>query len=96
LIEGTVVNSGTFELKEDATSKYFECQTNGSFSYGGIDLSVFSGNGWVKTLTGDLDADEGDTVDSASSLSFSGGALTVTMTANDKLREMIITEGVQQ
>ena len=95
-LEGTVINSGTFELKEDSTGKYFECQINGTFSYGGVDLSAFSGNGWVKTLTGDLSGDEGDTVDNATNVAYSGGKLTVTMTTGQKLRELIITQAEEQ
>ena len=88
---GVFINSGSFRVKEDSTSKYIECVTNGTISYD-ADLSDYIGNGYVKILQGDLSTDQGDTVDNASSLSFSGNKLTITMTANQKLRKLIITK----
>jgi len=86
------IESGTFRYSEDSTGKYIDCVTNGviSDSYG-VDGST--GNGWVKTATGDLSGDEGDTVDNSTAFAVSGGRLSITMTAGDKLRILVITRG---
>lgn len=86
------IESGTFAIAEDATSKYISCTGNGNIVFHGADLSVYFESGWIKTLTGDLSGDQDDTVDNATSLAYSSGKLTVTMTSGQKLRELIITQ----
>ena len=83
------INSGTFRNKEDATGKYRECVTDGSISLEGIDLSAIVGNGYIKTLTGDLSANAGLTVD-ASALSFADNVISIPMTAGQVIRNITI------
>jgi len=85
------VGNGTFACTEDATGKKITCSVNGTLQVRGIDMSHWTGNGYVQSLTGDLSGDEGGTVDDASSLSFSSNVLTITMTAGQILRDCVIT-----
>ena len=91
-LRNTEIDSGSFALKEDAVGKYFECQATGAYSYMGVGLSPFYKSGWIKTLTGDLNADEEFCVDDASFLSFNNGALQLDMNTNELVRGITITE----
>ena len=93
LPEGWRVESGDFEIKEDSNGFYLYCNTGGVISCP-IDLSDYTGSGYVKTLTGDLSG-EGGTVDASSDLANSGGRLQITMTAGQKLYEIVITQGAE-
>lgn len=93
---GTQIDSGSFEIKEDATSKYLECTASGNISYVGIDLSSYYENGWIKQLDGDLSGDAGGTVDDATNVAFTNGILTLTMTTGQKIRNLVIQEAELQ
>ena len=84
------IDSGTFRYSEDSTGKYIDCVTDGVIS-DSYDSESSTGNGWIKTATGELSADEGGTVDDSTYFAVSGNRLSITMTAGDKLRKLIIT-----
>jgi hypothetical protein len=85
------IGSGAFTCLEDATGKYIKCTSNGTLTLSGIDLSIFSGNGYLKSVLGDLSGDASDTVDNASAFAFASNTLTITMTTNQVLRGFTIT-----
>ncbi len=84
------VNSGSFLITEDATSKYLSCATGGNLSYNGVDLGVYKGNGWVDEVEGNIGFNANKTVDDAENLSYADGKLTVTMVVGQKLRSLSI------
>jgi len=92
-LAGYTIDSGTFRVKEDATGKYIDCVTNGTITFEGVNLGDLVGNGYIKTLTGDLSGDSGDTVDNASNVAWILDKLTLTMTAGQVLRNILITRG---
>jgi len=85
------VDSGTFRAKEDATGKYLDCVTNGDITFEGVDLSGLIGNGYIRTLTGDLSDDAEDTIANATNVAWADNKLTLTLTAGQVLRSIIIT-----
>jgi len=88
------VDSGSFRIKEDATGKYLDCVTNGTIIFEGVDLSELIGNGYIRTLTGDLSGDASDTIANATNVTWANNKLTLTLTAGQVLRSIIITRGV--
>ena len=93
---GTQIDSGSFGVKEDVTSKYLECTASGDISYVGIDLSSHFENGWIKQLDGDLSGDAGGTVDDATNVAFANGKVTITMTTGQKVRNVAIQQAGEQ
>ncbi len=87
------IGSGSFRVREDTTGKYIECVTNGAMLYEGVDLSGPAGNGYISKLTGDLSGDQGGTIAAASAVAWAGNVLSLTMTAGQVYREMMVTRG---
>ena len=79
------------EIREDSDGKYFYCTTSGNLV--GIVKLDYDKSGYIDTLIGDLSADEGQYVDDASKLSYSGNKLTVAVTAGQKIYELGIKAG---
>ena len=90
------IDSGTFVIAEDSTSKYISCTGNGTITFSGLGFSGYNGNGFIKKLTGDLVSDEGGTVDAATNVSFTNSRLTLTMTSGQKVRDIVIKTGERQ
>lgn len=85
------VSSGAFTIAEDSDGKYLSCTTSGVIQLRGVNLNA-TGHGYIKTLTGDLSG-EGETVDDSADLSWNNNILSVSMSAGDKLYELVITYG---
>ena len=88
------IESGTFSIAEDSTSKYILCDGDGAINYSGIDLSNYKGNGYIKQLDGDLGGDIRGVVDDAINVNFANNKLTLTMTNGQKIRNIIIQEAL--
>lgn len=84
--------SGSFQISEDATSKHIDCIGTGILSTI-VNLDDYGGNGFIKTLTGDLSADEDSYIDVATNLSYTGNKLDIAMTIGEKIRGITIIQG---
>lgn len=86
------ISSGSFRCVEDSTGKYIECVTNGVLAYGGLDLSEFPGNGYIRRIDGSLTSLAGGTVDAANpTISHAGNITFIQMTAGQILRNITIS-----
>jgi len=85
------VDSGTFIINEDATSKFIDCTSlsDGTISIE-IDLANYVGNGFILSLAGSLSAAEGGTVSAGSNIAFANGRLTLTLAPGQLVRNVII------
>lgn len=86
------VESGSFKCLEDSTGKYIECVSSGSFALP-VNLSIFTGSGYLRTVLGDLSGDQGGTVDAASAFFWADNLLSIAMTTGQKLRGYTIVSG---
>ncbi len=84
------VGSGSFRCLEDSTGKYLECVSNGTLLLKGVDLSALTGNGYIQELAGDLSGDAGGTIAAASNVAWATNIITLTLTAGQKLRSIVI------
>lgn len=64
---------------------------NTTLQVNGIDLSGFTGNGWIKSLGGSLSSEAGQTVNDATNVSFTDNTLTITLTAGQTFTGIVIT-----
>jgi len=94
LIGDFAVSSGTFVCTEDATGKLITCSVGGVLQIRGIDLSYWTGNGYVSRIDGSLSAaNAGMTINDAPALAWTGNVLSITMTAGQVIRNLLITRG---